>query len=62
MMLQRFAILLMMCRIPAPTPGGRLPGVGVATIFPSVRPSEVRHIVSPTIKRGDLICGTLTSW
>ena len=34
MMLQRFAVLLMMCRIPAPLPGGRLPGVSVRNDIP----------------------------
>ena len=38
MMLQRFAVLLMMCRIPAPTPGGCLPGVGVRNDIPQRSP------------------------
>ncbi len=38
MMLQRFAVLLMMCRIPAPTSGGCLPGVSVRNDIPQRSP------------------------
>ena len=38
MMLQRFAVLLMMCRIPALMPGECLPGVGVRNDIPPRSP------------------------
>ena len=38
MMLQRFAVLLMMCRIPAPMPGDALPGVRVRDDIPQRSP------------------------